>query len=540
MVQAQFEDYIDVIRRELKALPWADIRPAAALLAGIGLWVIPTVNGRVDPAYRLLGTGSGLVLTLIADRTYSKRSEEAERKQRRQRAIEETEDDIIQTILVSASAANIGRLEQRIFEGLPDSLKPAHLLSGSVGEQEKDPWVEELGGAIDAFAQQALAPEAQTQLPGGQSVPAQSTSIAGELDLAREAAESDMSLLLSAPSGVGKTSFIRRFLHAANTAHPDASFDVIDFKGITGGYCGLENTTHYIKSGASGRDFTDAVLKIRSVVGMLDSKEPGVPYYLLCDEINNGLKQAGLSEDLDGKDPEKTFKAWLSYIVTQGRERDIRGVFTAHGNLMQLIGIDGDTAQSLVCAVLGRRTVKGDGFSLIPKAIKNDVFVGKDERPALMTKFDRMKAVADRDGRAIAFTNITGAWDLFFLPADYAREVGDLSWGEQNQSITRLIASTKPVEPPPAPPAEPRGFTLSDQDKELAASLFAWLKGDGAMLRSADGWFDADMVAIGWRELEQPQFYIFVGKLQYAGLLEIEMTQGGVTRPGRFRAARRD
>jgi len=114
-------------------------------------------------------------------------------------------------------------------------------------------------------------------------------------------------------------------------------------------------------------------------------------------------------------------------------------VFTAHGNLMSLLGIDGDTAQSLVCAVLGRKVEQGDGFSLIDKALsKGNVFFSTEERQRLIPQFRAIKAIATQSGQAIALTNIKGSWELVFLPRHYAIDPGAIQWEPQNASTSKL------------------------------------------------------------------------------------------------------
>jgi hypothetical protein len=191
---------------------------------------------------------------------------------------------------------------------------------------------------------------------------------------------------------------------------------------------------------------------------MLGNRDEEFPLYLLVDEINNGLEQAKCQGNAYGRKPEETLKSNLKFIATQGRERNIRGILTAHGNLMGMLGIDGDTAQSLVCAVLGRKVDKGDGFALIGKVLNNQVLFSKDERQKLSAEFVRVRPMVEPTGQTIALTNIEGDWEFVLLPTSYKHDPGRLSGEPQNQSITQLFTSTNPsptVEPEVKPVVEP-------------------------------------------------------------------------------------
>ncbi|NJR41230.1 MAG: hypothetical protein HC781_23305 [Leptolyngbyaceae cyanobacterium CSU_1_4] len=279
-----------------------------------------------------------------------------------------------------------------------------------------------------------------------------------ELDLAAAAAQNDKSLLVSGVSGVGKTTFIRHVIHALNDAYDGAQVFVgVDFKGATGHFCGLERSQSFITSPAPGRDYKFAAA-IADVVEMLGSRDEEFPLYLLVDEINNGLEQAKCQGASYGRKPEEVLKSNLKFIATQGRERNIRGILTAHGNLMGMLGIDGDTAQSLVCAVLGRKVAKGDGFALIGKVLNNQVLFSKDERQKLSAEFARIRPQVEPTGQAIALTNIEGDWEFVLLPTSYKNDPGRLIGEPQNQSVTQLFTPTSPeptVEPEVKPAVEP-------------------------------------------------------------------------------------
>jgi hypothetical protein len=280
-----------------------------------------------------------------------------------------------------------------------------------------------------------------------------------EVDLAAVAARNDKSLLISGVSGVGKTRFLQHLIHAINREYQGGQvISGIDFKGSKEHFCGLERSVDFVVSSAPGHNYSAASAVIETVVEMLGSRDEDFPYYLMADEINNGLKQAQAQQTQKGeRKPEEVLRANLAFIATQGRERLIRGILTAHGNLMGLLGIDGDTAQSLVCLVLGRKLKpgEGDGFALIGKVLKNQVLFDKVERARLSREFDNIRAVAERTEQAIALTNINGGWEFVFLPVWYKDDPGRVAFEPQNQSITQLM-SPPPLPPPrPAPPVLP-------------------------------------------------------------------------------------
>jgi hypothetical protein len=312
---------------------------------------------------------------------------------------------------------------QKFMEGAEKAMKEAF------ADLPDDDDGENVGGSVGAAALPAAKVATQFR----------------ELDLAAAAAQNDKSLLISGVSGVGKTQFLRHCIHAIDRTYECAQMFVgVDFKGSTGHFCGLERSESWITSPAPGRDYKFAAEQIGNVVEMLGSREEEFPLYLLCDEINNGLEQAKCQGASYGRKPEEVLKSNLKFIATQGRERNIRGILTAHGNLMSMLGIDGDTAQSLVCAVLGRKVDKGDGFGLVDKVLKNQVLFSKDESQRLRAEFNRVRAIVEPTGQAIALTNIEGDWEFVLLPTAYKHDPGRLSSEVHNQSMTQLYSSPTP------------------------------------------------------------------------------------------------
>jgi energy-coupling factor transporter ATP-binding protein EcfA2 len=269
-----------------------------------------------------------------------------------------------------------------------------------------------------------------------------------ELDLAAAAAQNDKSLLISGVSGVGKTTFIRHVIHAINREYDGSQVFVgVDFKGSTGHFCGLEKSQSFITSPAPGRDYKFAAEAVGNVVEMLGNRDEEFPLYLLVDEINNGLEQAKCQGNAYGRKPEETLKSNLKFIATQGRERNIRGILTAHGNLMGMLGIDGDTAQSLVCAVLGRKVDKGDGFALIGKVLNNQVLFSKDERQKLSAEFVRVRPMVEPTGQTIALTNIEGDWEFVLLPTSYKHDPGRLSGNLRIRALPNCLPRLTHLQP---------------------------------------------------------------------------------------------
>jgi hypothetical protein len=437
----------------LAAKTFHNTRPYAVLggLAGIGLGLLPffiTAPAQAKIAMQMgsipLALGSAQVLLRQA-----KEDEEAEDDREFYRNLNrEAYRDTQAMILESQYLA----LREQNYEGLPIHARPDRydLTEFTKGKQS----------AGQAFMQNAEAAmkQAFADLPDDEGEDVKAIAAAGsgvsgvkvqfeELDLALEAAQNDKSLLVSGISGAGKTTFLRHLIHAIDRVHDGGEmFMGIDFKGSTGHFCGLEKSGSFVTSPAPGQDYRFAAAQVRDVVDMLGSREEEFPLYLLVDEINNGLEQAKAQVVQKGqRKPEETLKSDLKFIATQGRERLIRGVFTAHGNLMSLLGIDGDTAQSLVCAVLGRKLEKGDGFSLIRKVLKNQVLFGKDDRLKLLTELEQIRVIAEGSGQAIALTNIRGDWELVLLPVAYKNDPGLLNAEPQNQGVTQLIQGDKPT-----------------------------------------------------------------------------------------------
>lgn len=438
MTQPKIRDYFAVVHQELKWLPWSDIRPAAALIFGFGLWLTP-ILGKADHAYRFLGAGSGLALTLVADRSYSKRADKEAKEKRREEVIEAAQEDVIEAIAESAATVDVLKFDNEAYQQLPPWMRPKHLLESQDDGQNE----EAVADPFEMLLKEGIE-NTKTELSGGQ-VPSQVVSF-DELDLAIEAARNDKSLLISGISGVGKTTLLRHLIHAIDSVHNGAEmFMGIDFKGSTGHFCGLENSGSFVVSPAPGRDYQFAAAQIADVVDMLGDRTEDFPLYLLVDEINNGIEQAK-SQALGKmqRKHEDILKSNLKFIATQGRERLIRGIFTAHGNLMGLLGVDGDTAQSLVCAILGRQLEQGDGFSLIRKVLKNQVLFSKEDRSKLSIQLGRVREIVEPTGQAIALTNLRGDWEFVILPKSYKNDPGMLNAEPQNQSVTQLIRDGEP------------------------------------------------------------------------------------------------
>jgi energy-coupling factor transporter ATP-binding protein EcfA2 len=430
------------------------------------------IQGGIPKPLRISSVGGAIAFSLLAAKQFEDKAKQRDTQRTRS---QEQEDDrqflrqmqrgLLEELKTIQVDAQLRKAELQEFDGLPLWLHPYGKDIAKFDQEKADPVKgllegmlagldQALGEAIDVSATSEDSPSTIPTIASGQFV---------ELDLAAEAAQSDKSLLISGITGVGKTTFLQHFIHAVHQSYSGkALFDVISFKSTLAHFCGLEQTGYYIESGASGANYDRAASKVMSVRGLLDSFVSDTPYYFIADEINNGLKQAEAHTETDekgkviksGKAHLEELKHSLGFIVTQGRERKIRGCFTAHGNLMELLGIDSNTAQSLVCVVLGRKVEKGDGFSLIERLLETTQgsFFSKSARQRLVAQFPLIKAQASTTGRAIALTNIRGEWEFVFLPAGYAHDPGSIQWEAQNQSMTALIRSTPSVLPSVPPP----------------------------------------------------------------------------------------
>ncbi|HEY9659763.1 MAG TPA: hypothetical protein V6C65_15005 [Allocoleopsis sp.] len=442
----------------------------------ITLALAPYLAENAPKQIRIASVTGSIAFCLLASKQFDDKAKEKERQRKLEK---EAEDDrqfirqmqrgLLEEIKTIQVDAQLRKAELQEFDGLPLWLHPYGRDIAKFDQEKVDPVKglldgmlagldKALGEPIDVAATSDDSPSA---LPSGTA-----TGQFPEVDLAAQAAQSDKSLLISGITGVGKTTFLQHFIHAVHQTYSGkALFDVISFKSTLAHFCGLEQTQYYIESGASGANYDRAASKVMSVRGLLDSFVSDTPYYFIADEINNGLKQAEAYTETDekgkviksGKQHLEELKHSLGFIVTQGRERKIRGCFTAHGNLMELLGIDSNTAQSLVCVVLGRKVDKGDGFSLIERLLETTQgsFFSKSARQRLVAQFPVIKAQASTTGQAIALTNIRGEWEFVFLPASYAHDPGLIQWEAQNQSITALIRSTPPVAPIPPEPIAP-------------------------------------------------------------------------------------
>jgi hypothetical protein len=444
----------------LAAKTFHSARPYALLggLAGMGLGIAPFFISA--PAQNKIAMQMGSIpLSLVSAQillNQAKDDEEAEDDREFYRNLNREAYRDTQAMTLEAQYL---ALREQSYEGLPLHARPDRydFTEFAKGKQSA-------GQAFMANAEAAMK-EAFKDLPDDEGEGMKAIAAAGvatapkvastfrELDLAAAAAQNDKSLLISGVSGVGKTYFLRHCIHAINAAYEGSQVFVgVDFKGSTGHFCGLERSESFITSPAPGRDYKFAAAAIGDVVEMLGSRDEEFPLYLLCDEINNGLEQAKCQGASFGRKPEEVLKSNLKFIATQGRERLIRGILTAHGNLMSMLGIDGDTAQSLVCAVLGRKVDKGDGFGLVDKVLKNQVLFSKDESQRLRAEFSQIRAIVEPTGQAIALTNIEGDWEFVLLPTWYKNDPGRLASEPQNQSVTQLIKS---LPPPPVVEDEP-------------------------------------------------------------------------------------
>ena len=365
----------------------------------------------------------------------------------------------------------------------------------------------------DEGTQPALLPAAAT------AATVKGTRAFRELDLAAAAAKNDKSLLVSGVSGVGKTRFLQHAIHAIDEEYEGSQvFLGVDFKGSKEHFCGLERSQSFVTSPAPGRDYQFAAAQINDVVEMLGSRNDDFPLYLFVDEINNGLLQAKAQPSERGeRKAEDVLRSNLGFIATQGRERLIRGVFTAHGNLMGMLGIDGDTAQSLVCAVLGRKVNKGDGFALVDKVLKNQVLFAKDESQRLRVEFNQIKAIVEPTGQAIALTNIDGDWEFVLLPTWYKNDPGRINWEPQNQSITQLIASVESdVEPQVEAEVEPKPVPAPEEAIDVPETLKPFLEWAVDLTPDAEGWVS---ISAAFASLSEPLAQAYSNLISFAKFL---------------------
>jgi hypothetical protein len=424
--------------------------PFLAALAGMGLGIAPFFI-EAPNATKIAMQGASVPLTLVASQGLLKQAREDEEAEDDREFLKDLNREAYRSTQAMELEAGFLAIQQQNYEALPLHVRPDRYDFTEFAKGQKSAGQQFMEGAEKAMK------EAFADLPDdddGENVvgiaalpSARATTQFRELDLAAAAAQNDKSLLVSGVSGVGKTMFLRHLIHAINEAYDGCQVFVgVDFKGSTGHFCGLEKSQSFITSPAPGRDYKFAAEAIGNVVEMLGSRDEEFPLYLLVDEVNNGLKQAIAQPTGKGeRKPEETLKGNLSFIATQGRERLIRGIFTAHGNLMGMLGIDGDTAQSLVCAVLGRKVEKGDGFALIGKVLNNQVLFSKDERAKLSAEFSRIRPMVEPTGQAIALTNIEGDWEFVLLPTAYKHDPGRLSGEPHNQSVTQLFTSPSPA-----------------------------------------------------------------------------------------------
>jgi hypothetical protein len=443
--------------------------PLLAALAGMGLGVAPFFITAPNAA-KIAMQGASVPLTLVASQGLLRQARDDEEAEDDREFLKDLNREAYRSTQAMELEAGFLALQQQNYEALPLHARPDRYDFTEFAKGQKSAGQQFMEGAEkamkEAFAGLPDDEDEPTNAPTGAAAALPAAKAATqfrELDLAAAAAQNDKSLLISGVSGVGKTQFLRHCIHAINREYDGAQMFIgVDFKGSTGHFCGLERSESWITSPAPGRDYKFAAEQIGNVVEMLGSRNEDFPLYLLCDEINNGLEQAKCQGNSYGRKPEEVLKSNLKFIATQGRERNIRGILTAHGNLMSMLGIDGDTAQSLVCAVLGRKVDKGDGFGLVDKVLKNQVLFSKDESQRLRAEFSRVRALVEPTGQAIALTNIEGDWEFVLLPTAYKHDPGRLQGEVHNQSMTQFYSSPTPdisikVDEPAAaePVAEP-------------------------------------------------------------------------------------
>jgi hypothetical protein len=418
--------------------------PFLAALAGMGLGIAPFFI-EVPAQTKIAMQAVSLPLTLGASQGLLKQARDDEEAEDDREFFRNLNREAYRDSQAMELEAGYLALREQNYSALPLHARPDRYDFTEFAKGQQSAGQKFMEGAEkamrDAFAD---LPDDETE-PAALPAAAKPATQFRELDLAAAAARNDKSLLVSGVSGVGKTTFIRHLIHAIDREYDGSQVFVgVDFKGSTGHFCGLERSESFITSPAPGRDYKFAAAAIVDVVEMLGSRDEEFPLYLLCDEINNGLEQAKCQGNSYGRKPEETLKSNLKFIATQGRERLIRGILTAHGNLMGMLGIDGDTAQSLVCAVLGRKVEMGDGFALIGKVLNNQVLFSKDERQKLNAEFNQIRPMVEPTGQAIALTNIEGDWEFVLLPTWYKNDPGQLRGKPQNQSVTQLIKSLPP------------------------------------------------------------------------------------------------
>lgn len=250
-----------------------------------------------------------------------------------------------------------------------------------------------------------------------------------EKNLLFTVASLEISALIAAPSGTGKSTFSRAYIDKYYQLHPDANFYICCQKNDF--WLGLRNIP-----GAVARpdydeetglwNFEPILEHIRRVNSFLNQRRllheeqrEGLPkivlflddYYSIWNTISGSKKYASIKDFITES---------LANIITLGRELGIIAVILTQSFNLESLGLtDSNIRDNLAILILGNivKTLKGmqGNYNALYKIIRNPFVVGSDSaRARMLNLLDKLVPVSMELQRPIAFSSI-GDGEVMFL-----------------------------------------------------------------------------------------------------------------------------
>lgn len=492
---------------------WNDRNTGQSLIALIPLLI----------AGEVLGSKVGSDLTMLRIRNHLARKLEIQEIAHEMNTIEAINQNELRQI---AGDYTVGELQVRMAES-QERITTA--MAGGMAE-------------LPAAAESTDEPTSNA-LPAGGILPTE--------DLAKTTARAKRSTVMLAPSGCGKTSFTRYYIHHTNELFQTlVDFTVFDFKGDDDGFCGLEKSSsdYYVFNGHD--TVAGFYSQIETLSALLKDDRQTVPVRWIADEFNNGLLDAKTADKLAGRQSKSysTLIPAVAYkLATQGRSKDILGLITSHSPQVKDIELNTSILQSLWLIALGIPGNYGAIEQILDASV--GIMTDKSTRLRLSKKFEEVKNSPEAVGKVVALTNVPidghSEWRLVFLP-DYSKSLGEIQRSAMNQSVAEIVdggsqASTSaavehadprlylesllkqsvdaPYEEPfyakQDDPETPRSFS-----SEMAFRLLRYSLTKGKRHADSNGWIEVETLRLNWGKnngFSAKEFRAFLSAINDAG-----------------------
>lgn len=247
----------------------------------------------------------------------------------------------------------------------------------------------------------------------------------------------EISALIAAPSGTGKSTFSRAYIDKYYQLHPDASFYICCQKNDF--WLGLRNIPGAVARPGYDEEtglwnFEPILEHIRTVNSFLNQRRllheeqrEGLPkivlflddYYSIWNTISGSKKYAAIKEFITES---------LANMITLGRELGIIAVILTQSFNLESLGLtDSNIRDNLAILIFGNvvKTLKGmqGNYNALYKIIRNPFVVGSDSaRARMLNLLDKLVPVSMELQRPIAFSSIGDASVMFLQDYRWSKD----------------------------------------------------------------------------------------------------------------------